>query len=823
MTTSTVRNILIPQFFRQLSAALILMAAMLAQSSHAQEAAEASSTPDASYGVLADLLENDQTRKKLIEQLRALAAPVANKSASTAATDQTGQERSAEANRALPPSATPEDAPISQKVALSLERFTSGLAHDMSDTADVFMALIKGEPAIDGVTRQWATPLKTLLIALLTVLASYFVFRMLAGIGFARLNAWIKKDSPPSVGPQAHGPALPVRHGPWRSKFATQTLSRKLLGVAAALVVDVAATLLAATAGYIATLTVAGQNPGASLFALQFLSAFVMIEVAKAVSRGIFATRYEQLRLLPLSPEAANYWNHWLTLLIGVIGYTLLVIVPLVGAVFRPSVGQLLGLVIMLAVYFYGVRVIWKNRKAVKASLVGLADKSSVALFGTLIRVLSRTWHLIAIAYFTVLLVVSQTAQQQALAFMARATAQTAAAVLIGMMLASGLSSLLSHRIMLPGKWRQSFPTLESRINTYVPVVLKGLRLLILIVVTLVVLDAWHAFNLVDWLQSDHGQAAIAMVLHLGIILLIATLSWTVIASIIEHRLDASSSNPSEREKTLLMLFRNATAIVIATMTILVVLSQIGINIGPLIAGAGVAGLAIGFGAQKLVQDVITGVFIQLENGMNRNDTVEVGSLFGTVEKITIRSVGIRTLDGGYHMVPFSSIDQLTNHTRDYGYHYGEYNIAHRENVDDAIAQMELAFKDLMQDPVLAQEVMEEISIPGVTALNQNGFTIRVLIKTTPGNQWMIQRGFNKLLKRRFDEAGIELPYPHTVLHFGHDKSGDAQPVDVRFVDTLKEVTEAADGKAPASSDQAADAPALAGPARGPAAGKENA
>ncbi len=824
MTTSTAHNILIRHFFRQLMAAFILLAALLAQSSHAQEAPAADQAQDASYGALADLLENDQTRKKLIEQLRALAAPDDKKSGSDAeaADAQNSQDRTAASTPDSRSPATAADAPVSQKLALSLERFTSGLAHDLSDTADVFMALIKGEPAVDGVTRQWAVPLKVLLITLLTVLASYVVFRMLAGIGFARLNVWIKKDGQTSAVPEAHGPALPAHSGPWRPRFGVQTLSRKLLGVAAAFLIDVAATLLAATAGYIATLTVAGNDPGASFFALQFLSAFVMIEVVKALSRGIFATRYEQLRLLPLSPEAANYWNHWLTFLIGVIGYTLLVIVPLVSAVFRPSVAQLLGLVIMLGVYLYGVRVIWKNRKAVKASLIRLADNSSAAVFGTLIRVLSRTWHLIAIAYFTVLLVVSQTAQQQALAFMARATAQTAAAVLIGLMLASALSSLLSHRIVLPGKWRQSFPSLESRINTYVPVVLKGLRLLILIAVTLVVLDAWHAFNLVDWLQSDHGQATIAMVLHLGIILLIAALSWTVIASIIEHRLDASSSNPSEREKTLLMLFRNATAIVIATMTILVVLSQIGINIGPLIAGAGVAGLAIGFGAQKLVQDVITGVFIQLENGMNRNDTVEVGSLFGTVEKITIRSVGIRTLDGGYHMVPFSSIDQLTNHTRDYGYHYGEYNIAHRERVDDAIAQMELAFKDLMQIPELAREVMEDISIPGVTALNQNGFTIRVLIKTTPGNQWMIQRGFNRLLKQRFDEAGIELPYPHTVLHFGRDKSGEAQPVDVRFIDTLKEVTEAADGD-PSTSTGGADAPDLPRQEHRPAGGKEGA
>src|SRR5690606_35585572 len=152
---------------------------------------------------------------------------------------------------------------------------------------------------------------------------------------------------------------------------------------------------------------------------------------------------------------------------------------------------------------------------------------------------------------------------------------------------------------------------------------LKGLRLLILIVVKLVVLDAWHVFDLPDRLSSSAGQATLTMLFHVALVLTIAALSWTVVVSLIEHRLGGTAVRPaSEREKALLMLFRKAAAVVIATFTILIVLSQIGVDIGPLIAGAGVVGLAIGFGAQKFVQDVITGVFIQIENGMNQNDIV---------------------------------------------------------------------------------------------------------------------------------------------------------------------------------------------------------
>lgn len=759
--------------FKVLIAAFLLLIASLAAAPAGAQTAKEPPPGPASYTALADLLENDKTRAQLIEQLRSLppsADPQQKQSAEQVNTE---------------PTDTPSG---SERLARGLQTFTATLANDLSETASVIKALVTGDGVKGRPTEQLFSALKALLVTIVSTLAMYFILRMIARFGFARLNVWILQDAgktkpvPPGALQTGVAPAGRLH------KFASLALGRKLLGVAAALVIDVAASVLATLAGYVALMMYVQGDSASTLFALQFLSAFIMIEIVKAISRGIFATRYEHLRLLPMSPETADYWNHWLSLLIGLTGYGLLFVVPVAKTVFMPSFAQVLGLCIMLVVYVYGVGGVWKHRKTVKAALISHAEKTSVAVFGTLIRVLARTWHLIALTYFTVLLIVSQADQQQALAFMASATIQSFIAIAVGMMLAALLTSLLARRILLPEEWRASLPMLESRINAYVPTALKTLRLVILVVVSLLVLDAWHAFDLVSWLDSDRGRATVALFVHVGIILAIAALTWTIIASVIEHRLGASSyRRPSEREKTLLMLFRNAAAVVIATMTGLIVLSQIGIDVGPLIAGAGVAGLAIGFGAQKLVQDVITGVFIQMENGMNQNDIVELAGIFGTVEKITIRSVVIRTLDGGYHLIPFSTIDKLTNHTRDYGYHYAEYNVAYRENVDEAIAQLELAFKDLMQDKEMAAEVLEDISIPGVTALSERGFAIRVLIKTTPGNQWMIQRGYNRLVKQRFDAAGIELPYPHTVLHFGRDKSGYASPVDVRGVDALKE------------------------------------
>lgn len=752
-------------------------------SAHAQtqpptsESQPAADAPPVSYEALAATLEDPAARERLVEQLRVLAEAEAGR---------------AEAEAAVPPSGI---SVLSQRVGSTIEAATAQLSTDIRLTLEAFQRLGTSDGVTEGKLEGWLPALRVFAVVIAATLVAYALLRSVASILFGRLNTWIRRRPGNGVGPSADPAAAPALSPKHRPRFGRIALSRKLLGVLVALVVDIGATLLAALVGYAVAAALSDHAASSGVFAFQFLTAFVLIEAAKSLSRAVFATRYDELRLLPMQPETARFWNRWITLLIALTGYCLLVVVPVGQALFAPSIGRLIGLVIMLCVYVTGVRVVWSQRKIVRAGMMERAEIVNTAVFGTLLRALARTWHWLALAYFTVLFVASQAEQAAALAFMVSATVQSIIAIVVGAILGAGLTHLEARHVVLPENWKQSFPMLERRVNGYLAPAIRGLRMALLIVVALVVLDAWRAFDLPGWLDSDAGRATVAMVLRVAVVLLSAALAWTILASLIEHRLGATSGRrASEREKTLLMLFRNAAAIVIATMTVLVLLSQIGIDIGPLIAGAGVVGLAIGFGAQKLVQDVITGVFIQLENGMNQNDIVEVAGHFGTVEKITVRSVVIRTLDGGYHLIPFSAIDTVSNHTRDFGYHYHEYNIAHREDVDQAIAQLEAAFKDLMQDPALAAEVLSDIEIPGVTALNERGFSVRVLIKTTPGNQWMIQRAFNRLVKRRFDAAGIELPYPQTVVHFGRDRDGHAAPVDVRTVEVMRQSVESGAG-----------------------------
>ena len=212
-------------------------------------------------------------------------------------------------------------------------------------------------------------------------------------------------------------------------------------------------------------------------------------------------------------------------------------------------------------------------------------------------------------------------------------------------------------------------------------------------------------------------------------------------------------------------------------------LAEIGLDIGPLLASAGVLGLAIGFGAQKLVQDIITGVFIQFENAMNVGDVVTVGGTTGVVEKLTVRSVSLRDVQGTFHIIPFSSVDMVSNFMRDFSYFVCDMGIAYREDVEEAKQAMFDAFDELKADPEQRANIMGEMEWFGVNSFGDSAVVVRARIKTVPGTQWGLGRAYNGILKRIFDARGIEIPFPHQTIFFGEAKDGRTQALRLKQVD----------------------------------------
>ncbi len=193
-------------------------------------------------------------------------------------------------------------------------------------------------------------------------------------------------------------------------------------------------------------------------------------------------------------------------------------------------------------------------------------------------------------------------------------------------------------------------------------------------------------------------------------------------------------------------------------ITIMIVLSEIGVNIAPLLAGAGALGLAISFGSQTLVKDIITGVFIQFENGMNTGDLVTIGPLTGTVERMSIRSVGVRQDTGAYHIIPWSSITTFANFVRGIGSVVANYDVDRHEDADKANQALKDAVAELMENEEIRGLIIGEPNFAGIVGLSNTAFTLRVSFTTLPLKQWTVRFALDSQVKKHFDLAGVRAP-----------------------------------------------------------------
>lgn len=702
---------------------------LLQREARAQQGTGAAGTGAADYGALADLLENDAARGTLIEELRRLSGELE-----------------------LPASPAAEDVSIVRQLARKTNAFAEGIVAELGEAYDRVAGFDMRQLSSQGV-RNLGQAVLDLGMVVLGVVLVMWVLRLAASVAYSRASRWVTTGASGSR--------------PWL---------RRVIAAIGCSILDLLIVAVGWVVGYIIALFVMGDAGLMDTRQALFLNAFLVIETAKVAIRLFFATRYDGLRLLPIRGEDAAYWYTWLSRATGFLGYGLLVVVPIVSVHLGTAVAGILSAAVHAVALLMAVIVIRQNRRAVRARLQSMAERSEVGIARMLLNTLAGIWHLVAIAYFTVLVIMLLVQPDRAITFMMAATAQTVVALVAGMALSAAIDKAVSFGVRLKPEMRVQFPMLEERLNAFVPTTLKVARIVIAVIVAALVLDAWNAFDLFRWIASDRGLAFVGTLLTVVFILAGTFGIWLLVSSWIEYRLNLGTDGitvaSSARERTLLTIFRNAFTIALVVIALMITLSELGLDIGPLLAGAGVLGLAIGFGAQKLVQDVITGVFIQLENAIYTGDVVTAAGITGVVERLTIRSVGLRDLSGTYHLIPFSSVDTVSNFMRGFGFHVGEYRVAYDESVDDAVVLLRQAFDDLNGDPDYRPHIIGDLEVHGVTELAESFMIVRVRIKTAPGQQWAVGRAYNALVRKRFDASGITIPFPHVTLNFGDGKAG---------------------------------------------------
>jgi small conductance mechanosensitive channel len=281
-----------------------------------------------------------------------------------------------------------------------------------------------------------------------------------------------------------------------------------------------------------------------------------------------------------------------------------------------------------------------------------------------------------------------------------------------------------------------------------------------------------------SWFFSSGIQIILTLILVIIGLKLARGLSRKLVTSVTKHQDDIEVQ---KRTETLGSVIKHLLTILILIVGAMMIMKELGIEIGPVLAAAGIVGLAVGFGAQNLVQDVISGFFILLEDQIRVGDVVKIAGQGGLVEKVNLRMTVIRDLWGNVHYVRNGNIDIITNLTKEYSRYVFEIGVAYRENIDAVMDVLKKIDEELRDDPAFKDDILEPIEIFGLDQFGDSAIIIKARYKTKTMQQWRIGREFNRRMKITFDELDIEIPFPHRTIYMGQDKQGQSAPLNVNL------------------------------------------
>jgi small-conductance mechanosensitive channel len=305
----------------------------------------------------------------------------------------------------------------------------------------------------------------------------------------------------------------------------------------------------------------------------------------------------------------------------------------------------------------------------------------------------------------------------------------------------------------------------------------RAVRILLIVGAVTIFARLWGV-DLFDFQAGGAAERLVSALVDVGLTLLVAYVGWELARTAIDRRLalEEGATGPSEiggegggqgasRLKTLLPLFRKFLMITLAVMVIMLVLSSLGVDIGPLLAGAGVVGLAIGFGAQTLVKDIVSGVFFLTDDAFRLGEYVDIGGIRGTVESISVRSLRLRHHRGALHTVPFGEIHHLTNHSRDWVI----MKLQVRVPYDTDLMKVKKIFKkigaEMAADPAMGPNLLDPPKSQGVLEMDDSAMIIRCKFMAKPGEQFIIRRVLYERVQQEFEAAGIEFARRQVSVH----------------------------------------------------------
>ncbi len=556
-------------------------------------------------------------------------------------------------------------------------------------------------------------------------------------------------------------PPIPVRR-----KKSAWTMLRIVPLVLARLVLELVPVVGLALVGHLLAGSWLGGRETSRLVILAVIDAYALCVALLSIARMLLSPGTSRLRLLHLHDSAAAYLMRWTWRLVplAVLGYAAGEVGLLFGLsdVAHDALQKTIGLVLHICL---AIMVIQK-RRAVRRRL--RAPPGATGVIAVLRNRFAAVWHWIALFILVTGWLAWAIELPHGYSEVLHWLILTGV-ILIGARLLQVVLLGLADRAMRIGPQTSAlYPDMEARLRMYHPPLVASLRLLVFVITTLALLQIYGLGAFAWLLGSELGRRVLSAIGTLTVTLLLALVVWEAVNLAIQRHLTRLQQQAqmarSARLRTLLPLLRSSLLITILIVAGLMVLSEIGINIAPLLAGAGIVGVAIGFGSQKLVQDLITGIFLLLENAMQVGDWVTVSGLSGSVEALSVRTIRLRAGDGSVHIIPFSSVTSVTNVNRGLGNAPVSVTVPYSEDTDRVADLLKEIVSGMRAEPEFAPKMLSDLQLWGVDKVDGASVTIVGQVVCTDSGRWPVQREFNRRMKKRFQEAGIPIYNPSTTI-----------------------------------------------------------
>ncbi|MGD9615317.1 MAG: mechanosensitive ion channel domain-containing protein [Alphaproteobacteria bacterium] len=497
-----------------------------------------------------------------------------------------------------------------------------------------------------------------------------------------------------------------------------------------------------------------------SRFAILIVAnAYIAIRVMLAIGRMLLAPEASGLRLLRLDDDGAAYLMRWLRrlTLVAVLGGAAAGLALLFG-LHPAAYATLIHVLGFVVAVLLGI-VMMQVRASVVSYLLGAPEGKKVPAWRNW---LAAVWHylaLLAIAAGWILWAAGSETGAGGIWLLLGTFAIVVGARLVALI----VIGLLDHATEPSPDTEAAAGLLggtRPRARRWMAIARPLVHVPIVILTGLGLLEFW-GIGAFGWFETGAiGARILSALVTIGLSVLAAVVVWEVANAAIERRLarlsEAGTPAHAARLRTLLPMLRAALFVTIAVIVGLTALSEIGVNIAPLLAGAGIVGVAIGFGSQKLVQDVVTGMFVLFENAIQVGDFVTVAGLSGKIERLSVRTIWLRGGDGALHVVPFSSVGTISNTNRGLGTAAVSVTIAYSEDSDRAADAMRDIAAEMREDPEYADKIIADLLL-WVDSVRALGVTLSGTINCTDAGRWPVQREFNRRLQKRFQELDISL------------------------------------------------------------------